>query len=180
MPTTRGRTEVSRFMADLPGQLTNNVLRGAARAAVKVIAEGAKQRSKSDEVAQAIKTTVKVENITIIGKVQVKGKGAYIAPWLEYGTNKHFISVDDSQRQGRSVNRINKLANEPGSSHSLVINGKFVGTTVLHPGAQAHPFLRPALDDLGATAVAAAQQHINSKVTKAGIVPGTEPEGDGA
>lgn len=165
-------------MTELPGQFTRNVLRGAARAAVKVIAEGAKDRSISDEVSDAIKTTVKSEETRVIGKVQVKGKGAYIAPWLEYGTSEHFISVDDSQRQGRSVNRINRLAKEPGSSHSLVINGKFVGTTVLHPGARAHPFLRPSLDNDASAAIAAAQGYIKSKVTKRGIAPGSEPEGD--
>jgi hypothetical protein len=125
-------------------------------------------------VSAAVKVKVSATPGRIVAKVQVKGPGAYIAPWLEYGTSAHFISVDDSQRQGMSVSRINKAH----KSGSLVIGGNIVGTTVLHPGARPHPFLRPALDMKGNAAVAAAQGYINSRVTKAGIVGAPETGGD--
>lgn len=170
MATVRGRSEVQRFLAALPGQLEAKLLRGAARAAATVVADDAKTRLGGRHavvsgdtkvlIADAIKVVTKNEPGRVIAKVQVKGPGAYVAPWLEYGTAPHFISVDDAQREGRSVNRINRLEKEG----SLVIGGKFVGKTVHHPGARPHPFLRPALDTKRAEAIRAAQEHINARI----------------
>lgn len=180
MPTVKGKAEVQRFIGQLPGEIERKLLRGAGRAAANVIAEEAKERSISSEVRDAIKTRVSASDGRVVAKVQVRGPGAYIAPWLEYGTSEHFISVDPSQSGGRTVSRINQLAKEEGTSHSLVIGGEFVGTTVLHPGARPHPFLRPALDIKANAAIAAAQAYINSHVTPSGITGSAEPEGDEA
>ena len=174
MPKVTGRAEVRQFIAGIPAALETKVLRGAARAAAKVVAEEAKARSISSEVSGAIRIATKKEEGRVIAKVQVKGPGAYIAPWLEYGTAPHFISVDDSQREGRSVNRINKLTKEG----SLVIGGHFVGKTVHHPGAKPHPFLRPALDTKESEAIAAARQFIKARVSRAGILGSAEQDGD--
>jgi len=179
MVTTRGKAEVKRFMAQLPAQIEERVLRGAARAAANVIADEARRRSESHEVSAAVKVATRKEPGRMVGKVQVKGPGDYIAPWLEYGTDPHFISVDDSQREGRSIGRINRQLRENDGATSLVINGKFVGTTVFHPGARPHPFLRPALDTKEAEAVAAAQAYINSRIAPGGIV-GVDDDGDDA
>lgn len=173
MPTSKGGSEVRRYLAQLPGEIERKLLRGAGRAAAKVVAEEAKARSISSEVASAVKVKVESGDGRVTARIQVKGPGAYIAPWLEYGTSGHFISVDDSQRMGMSVGRINKQAKEG----SLVIAGAFVGTTVWHPGARPHPFLRPALDLKQGEAIAAAQSFINSRVGRGGI-RGT-PDGEG-
>jgi len=173
MPTVRGASGVKRFIASLPAQLEAKVLRGAARAAANVVADEARSRSISPDVTAAIKVAVKAEDGRVVAKVQVKGPGAYIAPWLEYGTEPHFISVDDGQRGGISVNRINKKSKEG----ALVIGGQFVGATVHHPGARAHPFLRVSLDVKEAEALAAAQSYISARVTRAGIT-GTAEGGD--
>lgn len=169
MAASRGGADVRRFIAQLPAELERKVLVGAGRAAAKVIAEEAKERSVSSEVASAIKTKVTSAEGKVIARVQVRGPGAYMAPWLEYGTAPHFISVDDTQRSGRSIGRINKET----KTGSLVIGGAYVGDTVFHPGARPHPFLRPALDAKGVTAVKAAQAYINQRVTRSGIVGGT-------
>jgi hypothetical protein len=171
MVTVRGRQEVRDYIASAPEQLTK-LLRGAARAAAKVVAEEAKSRSISSEVAGAIKVATRTDEGRIVALVQVKGDGAYIAPWLEYGTAPHFISVDDSQRQGMSVGRVNKSLKEG----SLIINGQFVGSTVFHPGARPFPFLRPALDAKEREAIAAAQTYINARV-KPGVIA-SAGEGD--
>ncbi|WP_239016836.1 HK97 gp10 family phage protein [Sphingomonas ginkgonis] len=169
MPTVRGRGEVDAYFAKLPIDLTK-VLRGAARAAATVVADEAKARSRSTEVAEAVKVATKQEDDRVIAKVQVKGKGAYIAPWLEYGTSPHFISVDESQRMGMSIGRINQMH----KAGSLVINGQFVGATVHHPGATPHPFLRPALDTKEAEAVAQAQRYINSRIARGRVTAAPE------
>lgn len=166
MVTVKGKSEVRAFMARAPGEIEDKVLRGAARAAAKIVADEARLRTQSSEVRGAIKVATRKDTGTIIAKVQVKGPGAYLAPWEEYGTDPHFISVDDSQRRGMSIGRINKKAKEG----SLVIAGNFVGKTVHHPGARPHPFLRPALDTKEAEAIVAAQGYITSRITPAGII----------
>lgn len=161
MATVKGRDDVRRYFAQAPEKI-GTMLRGAARAAAKVVAEEAKLRSISDEVSNAIKVSTAVEDGRVIAKVEVKGRGAYIAPWLEYGTDPHFISVDDRQREGLSVRKVNERT----KAGSLVIGGKFVGDTVFHPGARPHPFLRPAMDVKETEAIAAAQNFINARVAR--------------
>ncbi len=177
MPTIKGKSAVNAFFGQLPGQIEQKLLKGAGRAAANVIAAEAKAKVISSEVRGAIKVKVTATDSRIAAKVQVKGDGAYIAPWLEYGTAPHLISVDESQRGGRSVRTINRRAQENDGNHSLVIGGKFVGATVLHPGARPHPFLRPALDVKASEAIAAAQGYINARVGKSGIT-GSGDAGD--
>lgn len=174
MVTTRGRAEVRQFIGNLPQEIDTKLLRGAARAGARVIAAEARTRCISSEVRSSIKVATKDEDGRMVGKVQTKGRGAYIAPWLEYGTSPHFISVDESQRGGMSVGKLNRLAKGDGSNHSLVIGGKFVGATVLHPGARPHPFMRPALDTKEVEAVKAAQAFIDRRVSRAGIASGPD------
>jgi len=174
MVTVRGRSEVRRFIARLPSEIETKLLRGAGRAAANVIADEATERCISSEVRGAIKVRVGSGEGRVTAKVQVKGKGAYIAPWLEYGTDPHFISVDESQRNGMSIGRIN----DQHKAGSLVINGNFVGKMVLHPGAKPHPFLRPALDIKAGEAIAAAQGYINARVSRSGITGSADPTGD--
>ena len=174
MTTVTGSSDVRRFIAQLPANLETKVLRGAARAGATVIAEEAKANTNSHEVAEAVKVATKRKGDLMIGAVQLKGPGAYLAPWEEYGTDPHFISVDPSQGGGMSVRRINDKTKEG----SLVIGGAFVGKTVHHPGAGAHPFLRPALDSKEGEAFSAAQNYTNSRITRAGIVGPADVEDD--
>jgi hypothetical protein len=177
MVKVRGRQEVKAYLASLPKQIEEKLLRPAAKRGGKVIAEEAALRSESHEVAEAITVKSKKGDGRIIVIISVKSGWTYsVGTWLEWGTSPHFISVDESQRKGRSIGRINRLANEKGSSHSLVIGGKFVGETVLHPGARPHPFLRPALDAKGRDAVAAAQAYINARIGPHGITGPAEDD----
>jgi hypothetical protein len=178
MVTVRGKAETQRYMAQLPAKL-DGVVRGAARAGGKVLAEGVKQRTPSEEVRENVRIRTRKSDDQITVTVDVKpGWARSIATWLEYGTSPHFISVDDSQRRGMSVGRINQRANDPDSSHSLVIGGKFVGATVFHPGARPHPAFRPALDADRDDAIAAAQSYINGRVKRSGIIASADA-GDG-
>ena len=170
MASVKGRSDVRSFMASLPEQLATRVLRGAARAGGKVIAAEAEARSHSDIVSENIITRTKVEDTRVRVAVTVKpGWAMTRAIWEEYGTAPHFISVDDSQRNGLGIKRINQKVKEAKGDGSLVINGKFVGATVWHPGAKPHPFLRPALDTKEADAITAAQHYITARVSRTGI-----------
>lgn len=167
MATSRGGSEVRRYMAQLPAQIESRILIGAARAGGAVILTEAKARSISQDVDEALTMKAKRGTGQVTVKVYVKpGWARSVGTWLEYGTAPHFVSVDDSQRRGMSVKRINTVGKDKGS---LVIGGKFVGETVFHKGARAHPFMRVSLDVKGAEAIAAAQAHINSRVRSGGI-----------
>lgn len=161
-------------MAQVPTQMVR-LLGGAVRAGANVIAKGAAERSISEEVAAAIKVRVRRTPDRVTAFIETRGKGSFMAPWLEHGTSPHFISVDPLDRGGMTVGRINRLNKE-----SLVIGGKFVGRTVKHPGAEPHPFLRPALDLDGPEAIATAQKYINARVSRSGVAVSSEDDGDQA
>lgn len=178
MPTVRGKDGVKSYFAGLPKQISD-VLRGAGRAGGRVIAEEAKDRSASDDVAADVVVRTKTDDGRIVVTVTVKpGYNWYRALWLEYGTDPHFITVDDSQRGGQGVRRINQQVRAAGGDGSLVIGGQFVGATVWHPGARPEPFLRPALDIKEAEAIRAAQAYINSRIARGRFVG--KDEGDDA
>lgn len=176
MVTSTGKSAALAYMADIPRKM-EPVLRGAARAGGKVFATEIKANTPSIEVAKNVRVRSRIDGLTIKVTVDVKpGWGRTVGIWLEWGTEGHFISVDDSQRKGRSVSRINRDTMENRGNHSLVIGGKFVGTTVWHPGARAQPVFLPTRDTKEAEAIAAAQAHIKSRVSRRGI--DTSDEGD--
>lgn len=181
MVTRRGSSDVKRFMAALPEELRSKVLKGAARAAGNVVAEEARERSISQDVrAGVVVDKAEEKGSRIVVQVTVKGSWARsVGFWLEYGTSPHFISVDPALSGGRTAARVNAVVAGGLSDlkQTLVINGKPVGATVYHPGAQPHPFLRPALDLKQADAIAAAQRFIDARVSRKGIVGTADPEG---
>lgn len=180
MPKVAGREEVRRFLARAPEALKTKMARGAARAFGAVIAEEAKARSISKEVADAIKVTAKLSGNQVVAKVLVKGPGAYIAPWLEYGTAPHFISVDPDLRQGMTARRVNIRVGEgdTGLKETLLINGKPVGKTVHHPGTDPVPFLFPAFDIKRGEGIAAAQTYLNTRIARSGLTGPDEKDGE--
>lgn len=169
MATATGRSEASAYIGKIPQQLTR-LLAGAGRAGGRVIADEAKANAQSSDVAEAIVVRSKSADGRVVVRVTVKPGWTYsLALWGEYGTSPHFISVQENQRQGLGIQRINQRVGEAGGDGSLVIGGKFVGATVFHPGARPHPFLRPALDIKKGEAVKAAQAYINARVSRQGI-----------
>lgn len=177
MAFIKGREAVSaRLRSEIPAHL-ERVARGAARAGANVFADYVKENTPSDEVRGAVRIRTKADDSQVRVTVDIKpGWARTLGNWLEWGTSPHFISVDDAQRGGRSVGRINRLVEENDGNHALVIGGNFVGRTVFHPGAQAHPVFRPARDLKEAEAVAAAQNYINTRIGRPGIDDG---DGDG-
>lgn len=177
MAKALGRAKRKQYFADLPEKLRTNVLRGAVREMAKVVQADAKERVTSDRVRPTIKVDTRIEGQLVIGRVRVTAKGFVrsLAWWLEEGTDQHFIRVDDGQRGGKTTRALNDEMKEAGDAASLVIGGKFVGETVLHPGAQPKPFIRVAFDLKQGEAITAGQATITAKVK----VSGTPDEGDG-
>jgi HK97 gp10 family phage protein len=171
----KGLGDIKSFLSTLPAKLESNVLRGALKKGADVFADDARENTRSHEVRAAISTSSRAEKGLVSAKVQVKGRGAYLAPWEEYGTDPHFISVDDSVSDGKTVRRINHEVKH----HALDISGHFVGTTVHHPGAKSNPFMRNAVDNKSGEAIAAIGGYIAARCTKAGIAaPAPAQEGD--
>lgn len=175
MPTIKGRAEVKRYFAQAPKTIAERILPGAGRAGGNVIAAEAALRAPK-EVSDAIVVETRKDAGRIVVRVTVKkGWARSVGVWAEWGTDPHFIRISDEDRGGLSVRK----SNERVKTGSMVINGKFVGDTVFHPGAKAHPFLRPALDLKEAEAITAAQAYINSRVarmSKAGLLAEVDPE----
>jgi hypothetical protein len=146
-----GMVDLTSFFATLPANLELNVLRSALRAGAEEFADGAREECTSEEVRATIKTSSRAEPGLVTAKVQTKGKGAHKAPWLEYGTDEHEITVK-------------------GDTVSLVIDGKFVGKSVEHPGARAKPFIRPALATRETAAVDAIIRQARKRLTKEGLL----------
>lgn len=145
-----GMVDLTSFIAAASDSLETNILRGGMRAAANEYAEGAREECRSEEVRATIKTSSRAEPGLVTAKIQTKGPGAQKAPWLEYGTDEHEITVK-------------------GDTVSLVIGGKFVGKSVDHPGARAHPFMRPPLDTREAAAIAAFSSYVAKRATKEGL-----------
>lgn len=176
MATATGRSDVSAYLANIEKGLPR-LMAGAGRAAGKVIAEEAKDRSASDDVAEAVIVRTRTRERETVVTITVKDGFTFAkALWLEYGTSPHFITVRDAERGGRGIRRINEQVREQGGNGSLVIGGNFVGETVFHPGARPYPFLRPSFDIKRREALAAAQAYINRRASRLGIAIGPESD----
>lgn len=169
MVKVTGRDEVRRYFQQAPEALSK-ILKGAARTGGQVIADEAEARCTSKKVGAAIVNRARNRDGVFARLITIpEGWERSVGIWLEYGTDPHFISVADSQREGRGIGRINQQVREAEGDGSLVINGNFVGGTVFHPGARPFPFMRPALDTKEREAVAAAQGYINAQITRHGL-----------
>lgn len=189
----RSIAELEKMLDQLPGKLANNVIRGGLRAGAKVVAVEAKALSAGistpdlkkdghvvapgEPIARAIEHVAGVRDGVITGKVRLRGFPASVGIWAEYGTSAHIISIADDARPTaktrhgirpislRTINRNNRAkAAADGEPLSLVINGQFVGQSVNHPGASAHPFMRPAIDAKQAQAVSAVADYVRARL----------------
>ncbi|RYF23331.1 MAG: hypothetical protein EOO77_02335 [Oxalobacteraceae bacterium] len=180
MATARGGTGVRRYLQNALANLTKLTLPGAARAGANVVAEAARQNlgtksatnasGKRVLIANAVKVKGKWDGPLYRARVYMKGEGAYVAKWLEYGTSAHFISVDPALSGGRTARRVNTLVREGkgNPAGTLIINGHAVGKTVHHDGADPYPFMHPALDHNETEAIKAAQDYIDKRIRNIG------------
>lgn len=144
----KGFAELETFLRQLPAKVERNVLRGALRAAAKIIQARAKAnvRKRSRATEKSIKVGSRSQGGQVTAYVRVKD---FKANWLEYGTRPHQI--------------------KPKNGKALAIAGKVV-EHVNHPGARPYPFLRPALDQGAPLALIAAAEYMKQRLaTKEGL-----------
>lgn len=174
----KGGRELAAFLDSLPDKLARSALRSALRAGAKVIMEEAKNNVSVQDghLRNSMKLTTKASRDgTVSASVYTR---LFYAKFVEFGTVAHWIKVRDKDRPGRmtrrgfrkySIGTLNRMAQRG----SLVIGGNFIGASVVHPGAQAKPFLRPALDAKAADAVRAVGLQLQKRLNKHGLNAGS-------
>ncbi len=152
----KGLAELQRALDTLPAKIEQNIMRGALRAGIKVIAAAAAanapQATGTLKLDMNVGTRAKAGTVTgrlVIGR---RGKGksgkrsAYYALFVEYGTRAHRIVAKHGKALALGVSAVN------------------------HPGARAKPFLRPAFDQQAQASVEAVAAYVRKRLaTKHGI-----------
>ena len=168
----KGGPQLLALLDQLPEKIGKNAVRAGARAAAVVLRDEARNnvRRRSGALAKALKVSSRINGEIVSAKVTTKGHHAFLAPFIEYGVRPHLITVAEEDRPTRMTRRgpakaSTKFINGMVRNGSLVINGKFVGPYVQHPGHSAFPFMRPALDTKAAEALTAMGQHIQSRLS---------------
>lgn len=137
----QGLAELNQALQGLSARIEQNILRGSLRAGQKEILEAAKSRV--PVASGALRASLKIKTSSKRGVVSARlvagSKTAYYAHMVEFGTAKHFI--------------------KPKRARSLFFAG-LAREVVDHPGAAAHPFMRPAFDEAQGKALESMRAYI--------------------
>ena len=165
-----GGRQLDEFLKTLATNVEKKIMRVALTAGARVIAKDAKQRagvgptSSSNEALYggyegALRDSVRVTSgvsKTGVAYASVKAGGrtkrgadVFYAHMFEFGARPHVI--------------------RPRRKKSLQLGGNFVAGTVMHPGMQGQPFMRPAADAEQSAAVAAIAAKIRERLAKLGM-----------
>lgn len=151
----KGLKELDAALREFPAKLQKNIMRGAMRAAGKVIQKDIRAniwvRTGEMRRGVAVRADWDPRRGAVVGKVYMsrKNKHSYIAPWLEFGTQAHRIA--------------------PRKKNGTLFLGSVFVTEVNHPGISPRPVFRPAMDRNKTAAVVAAAKYIQSKLNERGI-----------
>jgi hypothetical protein len=168
----KGGNELQRMLGTLPANVERSYMRGALRAGAKVLQGIAQSRVSvvSGELRDAIVVKVSARRGRITARIMVEMKDNRPI-WVEYGTKKHVIRADASKRPQRMTRRGMRAwsvvtINRSIARGSLVIGGVFIGEMVRHPGAQPHPYMRPAMDSGAAPALMAVGNYLKARLAR--------------
>lgn len=165
-----GLAELGKFMEQLPIKIEKNISRSALRSGAKLIEAQAKanvpvgppsgeNKKLYGGYAGALRDSIRVTtrrhgsyinaNVVAGGKNKKTGADVFYAHLIEFtGALPHLESAQN--RKGLSF-------------------GGLFFQSVNHPGMQAHPFLRPALDARAQDAMIAVANYIKNRLTKQGL-----------
>lgn len=169
-----GLSELHKTLQELPAKIEGNVMRGALRAGQKVLLDAARANVpvKDGDLRDSIRISFKSRSQKY-GWVRmhlVAGNAkAFYAHMVEFGTAQHLIAVTEKvQRKTRrgtrdvSIKKMNQML----KSGALRIGDRYVGPSVLHPGAASKPFMRPAFDSANTQALTAVRDYIATRLPK--------------
>lgn len=151
MSQLRGGKELQDLLSQLPAKIEANVVRGGLRKGAVVLRDAIREAAPKDsgDLAASVRVSVRLRNGTVVATVKTGNKKAWYAHLVEYGTAAHEIHAAEGGR--------------------LAIGGALL-TFVNHPGARAHPFVRPALDSHQQIALDAAMDYMRNRLkTKYGL-----------
>lgn len=156
-----GGRELDELLQTLPAKIEKNIMRSALRAGANVLRDRAKELAPKDDgyLQQSIRVVTRARGGQVSASVKAGNSIAFYAHMVEYGTRPHTIKAKRAQ--------------------ALFFNGKAV-KDVAHPGARPKPFMRPAADAGLAASVAAVQQKVRERLTKAGIEVPEQADSDNA
>ena len=146
----RGGPELQKMLNTLPAKIEKNIMRSALRAGARVIANEAKANVPvgDGDLKRSIKVSTGGKRGNVYAKVKAGDQKAWYYRFVEFGTAAHTI--------------------QPKNKKALFFNGGFAHS-VVHPGAKAKPFMRPALDSKSGEAIQAVGEQIRKRLNKAGI-----------
>lgn len=141
----QGLSDLQKFLDQLAPTVEANVMRGALRAGMNVVKPIAQANvhSVSGELAKGLKVGTQQRGGTVTANLKATGPHRHVAHLVEYGTKAHNI---------------------PAKRGWLSFGGIFV-KSVAHPGAEPHPFMRPALDGQASAAVVAAAEYMKARLS---------------
>jgi HK97 gp10 family phage protein len=152
-----GGKKLDDLLKTLPGKLQKNIMRSAIRAGGVVYRDKVKELVPvhMGELKKSIRISTKLKGGVVTASLKVGSRKAWYAKLVEFGTRPHKITPKDAR--------------------ALEIGGAVV-ESVDHPGAQAHPYMRPAADAGHTAALAAVVDQLRKRLTLAGLDASPPPE----
>lgn len=122
-----GLADLSKALGELAPNIQKKIMRGALRAGMKVSLERARGNVHDDTgaLAASIRISTSARNGMVKATLKAGSKEAFYAHMVEFGTAAHAIEAKNGKAISFGGHEYAKLE---------------------HPGATAHPFMRPALD----------------------------------
>ena len=158
----RGLADLNKFLQDLPVKMEANILRGALRAGLKPIKDAAVQNCPVGEPSENNKKKYKHyagalrDSIRVSARID-KREGKVTARLIAGGKGKNGAIVFYAPIIELTGARAHSLSSKEGGE-------------INHPGMQAIPFMRPALDSQANNGVLAAADYIKKRLaTKNGL-----------
>lgn len=146
-----GGAELQAFLDQLPAKMEANIMRSAMRQGANVIRDEIKQNVpvRSGDLRDSIKVSTGSRKGVVKATVRVGNRKAWYAHLIEYtGAAAHSISA---------------------KGKGMLSFGGFFSKSVQHPGMQAKPFVRPALDGRANDAIQAVGDQVRKRLTKEGL-----------
>lgn len=157
----KGGAELQRFLKQLPGKVEKNIMRGAMRAGANVIRDEAKRLAGETKDTGALQKSIRAGS---------RARGGEVTAYIRAGGKKVYFGRGQNRR-GTDVWYAHLI--EYGVRPHSIGQGE-------HPGFEANPYLRPAIDDKQQEAVSAITDYIRNRLrTQHGLnVPYIKQQGD--
>ena len=159
-----GLSQLNDILNSLPEKIERNIVRAALRAGLKEMKQEAEARVpvKSGALRESLKVKTKINQGRPIAALTAGNKKAWYAHLVEFGTGSNYTG------SGKSVGGPYKIKGKNGGALFFAGSAHPV-KSVIHPGAKAQPFMRPAFDAGNRAGLEAFVATIRRRLTKQGI-----------